>query len=42
MMSGRLRSASAAMRCCGPRLLISRSMANNASMQTTAPLAIGA
>jgi hypothetical protein len=42
MMSGRLCSVRMPTRCCATKLLISRSMANNASMCTTASLAIGA
>jgi hypothetical protein len=42
MMSGRLRSVRTFTRCCGAEPLISRSMANSASMRVTASLAIGA
>lgn len=42
MMRGRLRSWRAAMRCGGGTPLMSRSMANSASMRVTASMAIGA
>ena len=42
MTSGRLRSSRTATRSCGVRPLISRSMANSASMRSTASIAIGA
>jgi hypothetical protein len=40
--SGRLRSVRTATRCGGARPLISRSMANSASIRATASVAIGA